>query len=55
MYTIEYRNNEDVFEFTTPAIQPFQAYGIWQEYSKWLGECEIISLRKDENYKVRVF
>ena len=54
MYVIDYKNEEDIFKFETPAKHPFEAIKIWQESIKCFGECAMISLTK-ENYKVVLF
>lgn len=54
MYTIQYKNEEDLFEFETVAIHPFQAMKIWQDATACLGQCSIISFKKNE-YAVRLF
>lgn len=47
MYIIKYLFNEDIFDFTTHAMHPFEAVKIWQENIKFLGDCKMLSLKKE--------
>ena len=54
MYIIEYKTEEDIFNFETPARHPFEAMKLWQDATKVFEQVEILSLNKEE-YKVRLF
>lgn len=52
MYKITYKVEEDLFNFTTPAVHPFQAMYIFQEAVKVFEKAEILSLKKEDYLRI---
>ena len=52
MYNIEYKVDEDIFNFNTPASNPFQAVKIFQENAVIFDNVQMLSLKKDECLRI---